>query len=82
MMLVSCLRASSRLDELGIDELPTKAQNILKNTELVAVAAKTIETLSERQHAAGDSAVPRPQESPNCYRCGGPNHYYTFILKF
>ena len=59
------LRVSSRPDKLGIDELLARARNILKDTE----------TPSKRQHAASDSAVPRPLESPRCYRCGGLNHY-------
>ena len=62
---------SLRLDEQGINELLARAQNILKDTELVAAAARMTETPS----AAGDSAMPRPQESQKCYRCGGPNHY-------
>ena len=65
------LRVSLRLDELGIDELLARAQNILKDTELVAAAARATKTLSERQHAAGDSTMPRPWESPKCYRCRG-----------
>ena len=69
------LRASWRLDKLGIDELLTRAQNIQKDIELVAAAAKTTETLAEGQHAAGDSTVPKPQESLKCYRCGGLNYY-------
>ena len=69
------LQASLRLDKLRINELLTRAQNILKNTELVVAAARTTETPFKKQHAAGDSAVPRPQESPKCYRCGDPNHY-------
>ena len=68
------LRASLRLNKLGIDELLARTRNILKDTELVAAAARTTETPSERQYAAGDSAVPRP-ESSKCYRCGGLNHY-------
>ena len=66
---------SSRLDKLGIDELLARTQNILKDTELVTAAARTTETLFKRQHVAGDSAVPRPQESQKYYRCGGLNHY-------
>ena len=69
------LWASLRLDKLGIDKLLTRAWNILKETELVAAPVRTTETLSERQHAAGDSTVPRPWESTKCYRCGGLNHY-------
>ena len=69
------LWASLRLDKLGIEELLAKAKNILKDTELIAAAARTTETPFERQHAAGDSAMPRSQESLKCYRCGGLNHY-------
>ena len=65
----------SRLDELEIDKLLAKAWNILKDTELVAVAKRTAETPTERQHAAGDSTMPRLRESPKCYRCGGLNRY-------
>ena len=58
------LQASSRLDQLGINKLLTRAQNILKDTELVAAAARTTETLSMRQHAAGDSAVQTSTRKP------------------
>ena len=34
-----------------------------------------VQTSSERQHTAGDSAVPRPRISPKCYRYGDLNHY-------
>ena len=70
------LWAFLRLDKLGIDKQLARAQNILTDTELVAAAARTTETPPERQHAAGDSAVPRSQESPKCYRCGGLNHNF------
>ena len=69
------LRASTRLDKLRLDKLLARARNILKDTELVAATVRTTETLTERQHAAGDSTMPKPQESPKCYRCGGLNHY-------
>ena len=69
------LRACSRLDELRINELLARTRKILNDTEMVPAAARTTETPSKRQHAASDSAVPRPRESPRCYRCGGPNHY-------
>ena len=55
------LRASSRLNELGLDELLARAQNILKdNTESVSVAVEAPEP---------------PREGPRCCRCGGPNHF-------
>lgn len=41
------LRSSLRLDELGIDELLARARNILKDTKMIAAAAR---------HAASDSA--------------------------
>ena len=69
------LRASSRLDELGMNKLLAWAWNILKDTEQVEAAARTTETPSERLLAAGDSAMPRPRESPKCYRCGDVSHY-------
>ena len=69
------LLASLRLDELGINELLARARNILLDTEMVAATARITETLSKEQHAASDSAVPRPRESPRCYRCGGLNDY-------
>ena len=53
------LRAFLRLDKLEIDKLLAMACNILKDTELVAAAARTTETPSERQHAAGDSKATR-----------------------
>ena len=61
------LWASTKLDKLGIDKLLTRAQNILKDTELVTAAARTTETPAERQHAAGDSAMPKPQENWNWF---------------
>ena len=54
------LQGSSKLDKLGIDKLLARAQNILKDTEMVAAAARTTKTPSKRQHAASDSAVLRP----------------------
>ena len=66
------LRVSSRLDKLGINKLLARAQNILKDTELIAAAARTTETPFDRQHAAGDSTMPRPQESPKCSNQGLP----------
>ena len=54
------LRASSRLTELGLDELLARARNILKEVGPVAAAAK---------------APGPPTDSPKCYRCGGPNHF-------
>ena len=64
------LRVSLRLEKLGINKLLARAQNILKDTEMVAAAATT-ETPSKKQHAASDSAVPRLRESR---RCSGLNH--------
>ena len=55
------LRASLRLNVLGLDELLARAQNILKDdTELVLAALE----------------APEPKtEGSRCYRCGGPNHF-------
>ena len=55
------LRASSRLNELGLDELLARAQNILKDdTEPVSAALEAPEPTAE---------------GPRCYRCGGTNHF-------
>ena len=55
------LRASSRLNEHGLDKLLARARNILKdNTEPVSAAVEAPE---------------QPREGPRCYRCGGPNHF-------
>ena len=53
------LRASSRLNELGLDELLARAWNILKDdTEPVFAALEASELTTE---------------GPKCYRCGGTN---------
>lgn len=55
------LRASSKLNELGLDELLARARNILKDdTEPISAAVEAPEP---------------PTEGPRCYRCGGPNHF-------
>ena len=55
------LRASLRLNELGLDELLARVRNILKDdTEPVLAAVE---------------APKPPREDPRCYRCGGPNHF-------
>ena len=55
------LRAPSRLNELGQDELLARARNILKdNTEPVSVAVEAPEPL---------------REGPRYYRYDGPNHF-------
>ena len=55
------LRASSRLNELELDEWLARARNILKDdTEPVPAALEAPEPTTE---------------GLRCYRCGGPNHF-------
>lgn len=55
------LRASSRLNELGLDELLARARNILKDD-------------AEPASAAVEAPAP-PTEDIRCYKCGGLNHF-------
>ena len=70
------LQASSRIDELTTDELLARAQNILKEPELVTAAAGTSHAASEHY---GDNVDSLPagnkHESPVCFKCGGPKHF-------
>lgn len=55
------LRASSRLTEIGLEELLARARNILKDDrELVSAAVDTLDS---------------PTKGLRCYTCGGPNHF-------
>ena len=71
------LQVLSRIDKLTMDELLTRAQNILKELKPITAAASTSRAASEHYGDNVDSLLAGDKhESPVFFKCGGgPNHF-------